>query len=299
MTSDDLGPVSIGIPMYNCGPYLIKAIQSIFAQTHEEWELLLVDDGSTDGSLELACSIDDSRVRVIADGSNKGLAARLNEIAERARYPVVARMDGDDLIHPERIERQLTILSQRPDLDLIGTGTYSMTSDGTLIGLRGADRGAPSLEDVLSCNYGLVHASLVYRRDWILRHRYDPTVRRSEDFDLFARAAASGDLSSAAIAEPLYVYREDLNITRNKLLGAYHLERLCIAQHSRSVGAKSRLLAKNCTKSVMVAAFFGPMMQRYLQKRRNPVAPTAAQRARFDSIMKLVSTTKVPGMETP
>ena len=101
-----LPSLTIGIPFFNAEATLLDAVRSVFAQTHQDWELLLVDDGSTDRSLELARSIDDPRVRVYSDGRNKRLAARLNEISRLARFDHVARMDADDVCLPERLARR-------------------------------------------------------------------------------------------------------------------------------------------------------------------------------------------------
>ena len=78
--------ITIAIPFYNAEEYLPDAIRSVFAQTFQDWELLLIDDGSTDASLAIANSVDDERVRVISDGKNKKLAARLNEVTQWAKY---------------------------------------------------------------------------------------------------------------------------------------------------------------------------------------------------------------------
>src|SRR4030066_138114 len=92
------GPlVTVGIPFFNNQDTLPDAIRSIFAQSFQDWELLLLDDGSTDGSLQIAQSIDDPRVRVISDGCNRKLPARLNQIIDLARGQYIARMDADDL----------------------------------------------------------------------------------------------------------------------------------------------------------------------------------------------------------
>ena len=99
--------VTIAIPFYNPGPAFEDAIKSVFAQTYTNWELLLVNDGSTDDSLEKALAIKDSRVQVINDGKNLGLGARLNQIAQLASGEYLARMDADDIMHPERIENKL------------------------------------------------------------------------------------------------------------------------------------------------------------------------------------------------
>src|SRR5512138_427624 len=103
--------VSIGIPFYNPGRAFEKAVRSVFSQTHADWELILMDDGSSDGSLELARSITDPRVRVLSDGANRGLCARLNQIAREARHGLLCRMDADDVMHPDRLHRQVEELT--------------------------------------------------------------------------------------------------------------------------------------------------------------------------------------------
>ena len=107
--------ISIGIPIYNAEAYLEDAIKSILAQTHELWELILIDDGSTDASLTIAKRFaeSDHRIKVISDGINKKLPARLNQLIEEANYDYIARMDADDLIHPDRLAIQLSFLEKR------------------------------------------------------------------------------------------------------------------------------------------------------------------------------------------
>ena len=106
--------ITIGLPFYNAENYLELAIKSVFAQTYQDWELILMDDGSTDRSLEIAKSINDPRVSVYSDGKNKKLAARLNEIVRLAKYDYLARMDADDLMSTKRIETQMNILKNNP-----------------------------------------------------------------------------------------------------------------------------------------------------------------------------------------
>ncbi|RIX27015.1 glycosyltransferase family 2 protein [Sphingomonas edaphi] len=292
MTS--LPPVSIGIPIYNCAPYLEDAIRSVLAQTHQDWELILVDDGSTDGSLEIALSIADPRVRVVSDGQNLGLAARLNQIAQLAGHDLVARMDADDLMHPDRLRLQIALLSANPDADIVGTGTFSVKRDGSLIGVRVPDKAFPSLEDAVTGNAGLIHASVIYRKRWALRNPYDPSIRRSEDIDLWARAAARRDLNSITIAEPLYIYREDLNVTREKLLAAYSTELACIRRHVRSPLSLAKHFLRNIAKRLVVILFFGPWLQRQLLQRRNPTPVTSCMAERFFEAMETIKFTPIP-----
>ena len=104
------------------GKYFELALKSVFSQTFTDWELILVDDGSSDDSLALARSLKDPRVRVYSDGLTKRLNARLNELVSLARAPYFFRMDADDIMHPERLERQYAELVRSDSNTVIGTG---------------------------------------------------------------------------------------------------------------------------------------------------------------------------------
>src|SRR5262249_34040156 len=156
------------------------AVRSVFAQTHDDWELLLIDDGSTDGSLDVVRNLDDSRVRIVSDGTNRGLCARLNQIAALSRGRYLARMDADDLMHPERIERQLQFLRTHPEVDVLDTAIYTMDDDLTLLGIRGDRPLDPRPESVL--RHGLlIHPTAMGRAEWFRAHPYDPAYVRAED----------------------------------------------------------------------------------------------------------------------
>ena len=217
-----LPPITIGISFFNAETTILDAIRSVYAQTHKDWELILVDDGSTDKSLELVKSIKDPRIRVLSDGKNKRLAARLNQISEMASYEYIARMDADDLIASNRIERQLLKLVSNPDLDLVSTGVCSLTDSNVPVGIRRA----PKFESLNGRNLllgrsGIVHASVVGRTNWFLRNKYRENIKIGQDANLWVRAFANRDLKIDFIDEPLYYYREDGNVTAKKLKGAY------------------------------------------------------------------------------
>ena len=122
--------VAVGIPFRNAEKTLEDAIRSVFAQTVQEWELFLVDDGSTDRSLEIAHAVRDPRVNVVSDGCKRTLAPRLNQISWLASAPLLARMDADDLMHPARLERQVAYLEKKPEVDVVGSAVVSV--DATL-----------------------------------------------------------------------------------------------------------------------------------------------------------------------
>ena len=130
--------VTIGLPFYNAEKYLALAIESVQAQTYTDWELLLLDDGSTDNSLSIAQSYaqKDSRIKVISDGKNKNLATRLNELPSLAQGLYLARMDADDMMHPARIERQLAVLETHPEIDVLGTNAYIINDENAVTGMR-------------------------------------------------------------------------------------------------------------------------------------------------------------------
>lgn len=222
MVTPILPPITIGIPFYNAEATILDAVRSVFAQTHCDWELILFDDGSTDHSLELAHSINDSRVKVYSDGQNLRLATRLNQIAELASHEHLARMDADDLISPVRIERQLSALAIRPEWDLVSTGVCSLTDEGKPLGVRCVPADYTiSPGDLLAGRTGIVHASVVGKRAWFKRNRYREVLRSSEDANLWIRAFSKGDLNMGFVSEPLYYYREDGNVALSKLSTAY------------------------------------------------------------------------------
>ncbi len=214
--------VSIGIPFFNAEPYLADAIRSIFAQTFHEWELILVDDGSTDRSLEIAKSIKDSRVRVISDGQNRRLPYRLNQITAEARFDIIGRMDADDLISPTRFEKQLALINAHPNIDLVTTGVCSITNDNNPVGTRcGKSTDVITGRKLLLGQCAIVHAAILGRRAWFLRNPYDVTLRLAQDYELWLRAFAKGDFRLCILNEPLYYYREENNASALKLLKAY------------------------------------------------------------------------------
>ena len=199
--------VTIGIPFLNARCYLADAVRSVFAQTHDDWELLLIDDGSSDGSIDVVRHLDDPRVRVRSDGGNRGLCARLNQIASLAQGAYLARMDADDLMHPERIERQVEFLRAHPNIDLIDTATFSVDDDLAPLGIRG-DRPLDARPEVVLRNGLLIHPTVMGRAEWFRRNPYDPVYVRAEDRELWSRTCATTRF--ARLCEPLFFYREGL-----------------------------------------------------------------------------------------
>jgi len=214
--------ISIGIPIYNAEAYLATAIKSIWAQTHELWELILIDDGSTDNSLAIAKQFEkvDSRIRVISDGYNKKLPARLNQLIDESKYDYIARMDADDLIHPDRLTIQISFLENHPSYDLVSTGVVSIDAQNKVYGCRHVDDLYAGFESVETA-YPIVHASILAKKSWYERNRYNENYPRSEDYDLWCRAISKQDLRLAVLPDLLYYYREEGNLSLAKIVRSY------------------------------------------------------------------------------
>jgi glycosyltransferase involved in cell wall biosynthesis len=213
--------ITIAIPFYNAEKYLADAIRSVFAQTYQDWELLLVDDGSTDNSLTIAKSVRDSRVRVFSDGNNRKLATRLNQVAHEAKYPILARMDADDLMSPYRLEKQIKILNENKKINIVSTSVCMMTDNNIPVGHIGFKDESFNLNDLLTKTV-IVHASIIGKKQWFLENPYDPTLPIGQDSILWIKSYLKKTLDSnnvAFIREPLYFYRSLESITvRKKLL---------------------------------------------------------------------------------
>lgn len=289
--------VSIAIPFYNAESTLLDAIRSVFAQTHEQWELILIDDGSTDLSLSIAKSIDDPRVRVFSDGKNLKLAARLNQIVELASYDFIARMDADDLMSPHRIEKLLNILLENSTYDLASCGTFSIRDDNSLLGFRGKFENNYTFNGLLEKSQGFLHAGLIARKSWYQRNKYNERIPVGQDTELWLRAAKANDFKAISIEEPLYMYREEGNVTINKLLKAYSVERKEYIRLIDNPLRKLTYLNKSYAKTILVKVMEATDTLRYLLARRNKDVINKNLIQNFRQDIQAIFNTKVPGVE--
>lgn len=197
--------VSIAIPFYNSRATLLDAIRSVFAQTFQDWELILLDDGSTDGSSQLVSSIRDPRVRIVSDGVNKGLPARLNEAAALARGDLLFRMDADDVMHPQRVAKQVEVLERDPSIQLACSTAVSIDAQSRVLGIRQPEALARTRQDVLRAGFAL-HPTVAGRRSWFVENPYSLDYDRAEDLELWVRTAPYD--ATHFEPTPLLFYRE-------------------------------------------------------------------------------------------
>lgn len=198
--------VTVGLPFFDEERHLGEAIRSVLAQTQSDFELLLVDDGSRDGSLAIARSFRDPRITVLADGTRRQLPARLNQIVRHARSPFIARFDADDVMHPTRLARQLAAFEAEPSCDVIGTWAVLVDEHEEPFAAVETAPLPPTPRDALARGV-LPHATVVGRRAWFEAHPYNETLTRAEDRELWCRTIAT--TSFGVVPECLYVIRVD------------------------------------------------------------------------------------------
>ncbi len=205
--SNPVTPIlTIGLPVYNAAPFLGDSLRSIFAQTIADWELIAIDDGSGDDSPVLLRRVKDPRLRVVVDGERRGLGARLNQIVALAAGKYIARMDADDLMHPDRLARQLRFLEENPGIDVVGCGLISFDARERAISVRRLpERHAQITADPLR-GFALAHATVLGRSEWWKKHRYNEGNRGCEDWELWFDSYTQSRF--ATLADLLYFYRE-------------------------------------------------------------------------------------------
>jgi hypothetical protein len=181
--------ITVLLPVFNGGPYLRLAIESVLAQTLTEFDLLVIDDGSTDGSLEVARSYRDPRLRVLENGRNLGLTATLNRGLRETRAPLVARQDADDVSAPDRLAGQAEAMGRRPELALLGTQADVIDARGRRGGFIARSCTHDSIRWELLFDNAFVHSSVMFRREVVLDEAggYDEGLRYCQDFALWSR----------------------------------------------------------------------------------------------------------------
>ena len=220
--------ITIGIPCYNAENTIAKTIQSIINQTYTDWELIIINDGSSDNSLTEMNNFCDDRIIVI-NRENRGLPAALNEIAQLAKGKYLARMDADDIMLPNRIEKQVEYLKNNSDVDLLGGGIICIDDKENNIGERFAPKIIKSAYQIFKGEI-IFHPTLMGKTEWFKNNPYDERLIRSEDFELWCRTANNAIIHN--LQESLIYYREyPENTTLSKYLLQSKISRKVILKY--------------------------------------------------------------------
>src|SRR5687768_13836089 len=157
--------VSVLIPVRNCAPYLDSALESLAAQTFRDFEIVIVDNGSSDGTDAVIAAWAKREPRLRAFRLERpGLSESLNYAASKARAPLLARLDGDDVAHPDRLALQVEAMRTRPSLGLLGSAAELIDSSGRYVGALDRPVTDAALRRFLETGCGFVHSSIMMRR---------------------------------------------------------------------------------------------------------------------------------------
>lgn len=190
VTDNDEPLVTVLLPVRNGGKTIRAALGSLIFQTYSSMEIMILDDGSTDDTLDVVAACNDPRVRLVRDELHRGLAARLNQGIDLARGKFIARMDADDVAFPERIQEQVRYLESHPEVDLLGARALVFRSAEDVIGLLPFRASHAQLCATPCRGIPLAHPTWMGRLQWFRQHRYrNPEVLRAEDQELLLRAA--------------------------------------------------------------------------------------------------------------
>ncbi len=160
--------ISVVMPVFNGGKYLQLAIESVLNQTYTNFELVIVNDGSTDNSKEIIEGVNDNRI-VLINQNNKGVSIALNNGIRKAKGEYIARMDSDDICFPERLKKQIEFFEKNPDYVVVGSNALIIDQDGAFI----YESNNPILFNPLTNLYPpLFHSSVMFRRKDIINCGY-------------------------------------------------------------------------------------------------------------------------------
>ena len=198
--------ITIAMPIFNAGCYLRSAVLSIVNQTFSDWELLIIDDGSTDNALQSINDIKDSRICVLRDGLNKGLAVRLNEAIGIARGRYFARMDQDDVSYPDRFAKQLKLLQNDQSLDVVAASAITISDGIEVTGLLPCPISHEKICARPWQGFCFAHPTWLGKTEWFRKFKYAiPGPYFCEDQELLLRSYNESKFGGTK--EILFAYR--------------------------------------------------------------------------------------------
>ncbi len=192
---NNLPLISVLLPVYNSALYLREAIDSILTQSYPHFELLIINDGSTDESESIIKSYQDIRINYFKNDGNQGLIYTLNKGISLAKGAYIARMDGDDIALPKRLEIQLAHFNTNPDASLICSPIIPIHASGELAKAWAADvenKTSQQIRQALIHENCIAHPSVLIKTEVAKKYQYNSKQKGSEDWDLWMRLSADG-----------------------------------------------------------------------------------------------------------
>jgi glycosyltransferase involved in cell wall biosynthesis len=281
--------VSVLTPLFNAADTLPLALASLQAQTYENWECIIVDDGSTDDPAAVIKSVRDTRIQSHRLDRNHGRGYARQHALEIARGRYVTFLDGDDWICPTKFREQVELLTAQPDIAIVSTGMAISNQNGELAGIRNSAVGKSAMNAAL-WRLGmppLAFAPSMMAADLAKKTGFDSSFPISEDVDFLLRALLGKRY--AVLPDPLYVYREPGSTTLHK--GSAALNYCCrmFMKHFDQYPVDCTIeIAKARGKQVVyhAAAALG-LWEQIIARRSRP--PSAAERQQYQDAWKTVT----------
>lgn len=199
--------ITVVMAVYNGEKYIKESIECVLQQTFQDFELLVINDGSTDGSVSVVESFQDERIRLIHNEKNSGILFTRNRGLQEARGTYVAVLDCDDLCSPNRLEIQYNFLESNPDIAVCGTWGIMIDENGTVFGheiMPETDKNLVSIAMLFTNQF--IHSSVLYRKEIAVQAGGYTGVNGCEDFGLFSRISIHHKMAN--IPEFITKYRE-------------------------------------------------------------------------------------------
>jgi glycosyltransferase involved in cell wall biosynthesis len=212
--------VSVVMSFHNARDTLARTIHSLLWQTYPNWELILLDDGSSDGSAEILESIEDPRIRLYGDPICRGLPTRLNQGIALAKGEYIARMDADDVAFPERFARQVAYLENNRNVDLLATAALLVNTEGRPVGVLQAGLSHEAICRRPWHGFPMPHPTWMGRADWFRKYPYDERASKAQDQALLYRTYRTSCF--AGLPDVLLGYKYTGLSARKTLMGRYH-----------------------------------------------------------------------------
>ncbi len=210
--------VSVLIPVYNAAPFLEASINSVLQQTYRDFELVLLNDASTDNSEWIVQNFSDPRIRYYKNETNLGISASRNKLMDLAKGEYLAVMDNDDISLPERFAKEIAFLDEHPDVTIVGSWGKlfnALPAENFVTWIKKAvvnmgwiwcQPENVTMEETLRGNT-CMHSSMMIRKADFVKHniRYNPQYTPAEDYDLLRQVLANG-LQICNLPEVLFLY---------------------------------------------------------------------------------------------
>jgi len=199
--------VSVVMPVYNGKKHLKEAIQSILNQSFKDFEFIIINDGSTDGTEDIIKSFGDKRIVYIKNTANRGLSTSFNIGIRLARGAYIARMDSDDISVHDRFEKQLEFMDNNPDIGIVGSSVRIINDQESDLGK--AKKATKHIEIKWASLFStpLSHPTVMARSEVLKENQFDESMTNSDDYELWSRLLFQTETRFANIAEPLLLYR--------------------------------------------------------------------------------------------